>query len=94
MNNIIVLNQNELQEIISEQLKQLLKVEFAKLQPHIDTEQLLKVHEIAEILKVSPVTIAYWKKHGKIPFRQIGRRIFYEKNEVLNEMAKLRNGSN
>jgi excisionase family DNA binding protein len=46
----------------------------------------LSQREAANFLRVSLPTIITWKKSGKIPFYQYGRKILFKKSEVLEAM--------
>lgn len=87
------INSNELQQIISDVVRDVLKTEFQSIHTEStkETETLLKTNEIADLLQVSPLTIKLWKRDGKIPYRKIGRLIYYDKNDVLNSVNKFQN---
>jgi excisionase family DNA binding protein len=52
-------------------------------------DELIKVDEVAAMLKVSKVTVFQWKKTGKIPFYRISRKVFFKRNEVLESLKKI-----
>ena len=49
-------------------------------------EVYLSQSETAKFLRMSMPTIISWKKSGKIPFYQRGRKILFKKSEVLDAM--------
>ena len=51
-----------------------------------EEEQLLKIEEACELLKVSKVTIHKWKKQNKIRSYRIGRKIYFKKSELMNSI--------
>jgi len=51
-----------------------------------EDEQLLKIEEACQLLKVSKVTIHKWKKQNKIRSYRIGRKIYFKKSELLNSL--------
>jgi len=44
--------------------------------------------EAARFLRMSIPTIICWKKNGKIPYYQHGRKVLFKKSEVLEAMKK------
>lgn len=88
------INSNELQQLISSVVKEVLLIELQNIQsaPRQEPkESLLKTNEVADFLKVSPLTIKLWKRDGKIPYRKIGRLVFYDKTDVLNSVKSFQN---
>jgi excisionase family DNA binding protein len=87
------INENELQQIISDVVRDVLKTELSNLQEQTapEKEVLLKTNEVADLLKVSPLTVKLWKRDGKIPYRKIGRLVFYDKTDVLNSVKSFQN---
>jgi excisionase family DNA binding protein len=43
---------------------------------------LLRLHEMAKTLRMSPHTLRQWVHEGKVPFVRIGRIILFEKNKL------------
>ncbi len=54
-------------------------------------DQLLRLNDLAILLKVSKVTIHNWKKSGLIPFHRISNKIYFKKNEVIESLQKANN---
>ena len=52
-----------------------------------EEDQLLKIEEACELLKVSKVTIHKWKKQNKIQSYRIGRKIYFKRGEIINSMT-------
>lgn len=57
-------------------------------------EKLLKPKDVCELLHISNGTLFSWKKEGKIPFRRIGRRIFFVEKDVIEAMKKINSTNN
>lgn len=57
--------------------------DFATTAPPDD---LIKPHELAQRLGVSPRTVAYWTKNGKLPCLRLGRRVYYDWIQVRAHM--------
>lgn len=45
--------------------------------------QLLTVEEVAELLRVEVTTIYVWTSKRKIPYRKVGGRLRFDRDEVL-----------
>ena len=48
-----------------------------------NTEEILGVDEVCSKLGVSRTTVYQWRRSGKVPSHQIGRRVFFKKSELL-----------
>ena len=76
-----------------QQLKELVyEAALAALAEHekrkVDTETLITNPPALELLSVSKVTLHQWRWSGKIPYRRIGKRIYYSKSDLLAAMEK------
>lgn len=76
---IVTLKLDELKSIINECVESAIAKNLA---PPPD-ESLLCRKDIARFLNVSLVTISAWTKSGKLPYYQIGSRIYFKKAEVM-----------
>ena len=87
MNHIVVLTKDELMQLISDCLDAKLDAlinEKKHRQREQSEDQLLTTAETCCLLKISKPTLIKLKKNGKIPFREIGRRHLFSRNELLN----------
>ena len=50
------------------------------------SKELMTFEETRDYLSISSSTLFKWKKEGKIPFRWIGKRIYFHKGEILHTM--------
>lgn len=93
MTNLIFhsLEPEELKQLISEAVLQAVD-RTNQQQPEQD--ELLRVYQLADLLKVSRVTIHSWKKYGKIPFYRISNKIFFKKSEVISSLKKAKEVKN
>lgn len=87
MQNLIITTADELTAIIKSILTEFQTAPTEK--PTADTETLLKPKDVCNMLNISNGTLFAWKKLGKIPFRRLGRRIFFVQSDVLNAMKKI-----
>lgn len=86
--NAIVLNESELKEYLAGILSDFISNQQPKEKN--DESELLSIDDVASLLRVHKQTIFNWKKRGIIPFKQIGRRVYYSKNAVLDSIKNLR----
>ena len=77
----------ELRDVIKDSVREAIAAQI-KAQSTTE-EELIKIEEVAEMLKVSKVTIFTWKKAGKIPFHRIARKIFFKRSEVLEALKQI-----
>jgi len=49
-------------------------------------EKFLSRQEVAEQFRVTVQTIHSWTKNGRLPYKRIGRRIFYRMSDIENAM--------
>jgi excisionase family DNA binding protein len=90
MNNLIITTADELTAIIKSILTEFQSAPTEK--PQSETDTLMKPKDVCELLRISNGTLFSWKKQGKIPFRRLGRRIFFVQSDVLNAMKKINAG--
>ena len=84
------LSKTELIDLIKESIRDVQSEQKEK--PQAETETLLKPKDVCKLLHISNGTLFTWKKQGKIPFRRLGRRIFFVQSDVLNAMKKINAG--
>src|SRR5688572_27565438 len=46
----------------------------------------ISVSDVCELLHISRPTCGAWMKSGKIPYRRMGRRIFFFRQEVIKSL--------
>lgn len=80
------LNQDELQKLISEAVQQAL-MEQNKVSNTIPTEDnLLSRTEVQKLLKISGVTLWQRMCDGSLPFKKIGRKVLFSKQEIMDSI--------
>ena len=69
-------------------IKEAIRDEFANQRPVTPEIQLISETEVAEILKVSKVTLNKWRKNNNLiegkHYIRIGKLLRYKKNALLN----------
>lgn len=54
----------------------------------MDLPNLLSIEEMCKLFKVCRGTINSWMKQGKIPFRKISRRVYFDIDEIIGNLPK------
>jgi len=83
-NNIVLLSigKGELQDLIKEAVREeLISANRTKTE-----KELLNAKEVCEFLGIHISTLNSWKSQGKIPYKKIGKRIFFKRDEVLGAL--------
>lgn len=81
---LITIPKKEFEDLIKESLRSEL-ANFNQTQEK-NIEELLKPIEVANILKVSKVTLHKWTVQGKLTAYRIGRRKFYKRHEIIEAL--------
>ena len=76
------LSKSELKEIIKSSLIEVLKQNRKK------ESALMNSHQLCKWLGISLSTLAVWKRENKIPYKRMGKRIFFSKTEVLKALEE------
>lgn len=87
MQNIILVNEKELRDLISDSITKVLDT-FKPVEPSNENE-LITRKETAKILDISLPTLNAYTRDGKIQSYRIGSRIRYKRNEVINSVLKV-----
>ena len=82
------LNTDELENLIIKAVKKVTRE--INLEPEITDNEFLDQREAAKFLHISLPTIIRWKKYGKIPYYQEGRKPLFKKSELLKVLQKNR----
>lgn len=80
MDNIVLISigKEELQELVRSAVKSELQNKQQK--------QLMNFKETREFLGISTSTLNKWKSTDKIPFKRLGKRIFFNRIDVLQAL--------
>jgi excisionase family DNA binding protein len=71
-----------IKEAFKEELKEILKQQ----EKPDDYDVLLSRKEVAELLKVSLVTINKYKREGKLPYCRLGRNLYFKKGDIMKAL--------
>ncbi len=78
---------SELGKIIKESIKEEIKSLFPESKKSSYTERILLNRKQASVLLgCSLTTLYYYQKDGRIPFHQVGRKILFDKDELLDHL--------
>ena len=89
MQNLMILADSPatFRELLSETLRELMPNVAAHFPPAVAPEgaasKLLNMREACEAFGISKTTLTDWKKRGIVPFIRLGRRIYFERERVL-----------
>ncbi len=81
-NKIIVIDPDQLKKFIKSAVAEVLK----EKQENNDQQNIMNFKETCEYLGIHPSTLNKWKAENKIPFKRLGKRIFFSREEVLNSL--------
>ena len=79
MTELILTTPNQLSEMIKKSVQDVLDGDRKEK----DSDKLLDAKELCEFLGIHLSTLNKWKSESKIPFKRMGKRIFFKKEEVL-----------
>ena len=80
---LISLTQDELHSLISNAVKEALIVKQEK--------ELLSFKETCDLLNISASCLNQWKSQGKIPYKKLGKRIFFSREEIKSSLEEAGN---
>jgi hypothetical protein len=79
-------DQNELISLIREAFREELKESLNQQEKEIDYNVLVTRKEVAEMLKVSLVTVSKYQRAGKLQPYRIARHVYFKKGEILKAL--------
>lgn len=81
-NKIVVIDHEQLIKFIKSAVAEVLQ----ENQGIKDQQNIMNFSETCEYLGIHPSTLNKWKSENKIPFKRLGKRIFFSREEVLNSL--------
>lgn len=91
--DLIVITKEDLEELIKTSVNKALIDFFAQKEEEARTKEILPVKEVANLLRVSELTVRTYITKGNIKAERIGRRIMIRKiaiDDALKEMKALK----
>lgn len=75
-----------LMSISSDQLKNLIQDAVSSELSKQKEKELMNFNETIKFLGISRSTLNNWKAQGRLPFKKLGKRIFFNRSEVLDSL--------
>jgi hypothetical protein len=91
ISGITDITKEEFKSIVKDVMKEIQDNNSMDVSINSDTDDLIKIDDVARIFKVSRVTIHKWKKEGLIPFQKLNRRLYFKRSDVLNSLRTIGN---
>lgn len=83
-NKLVVLEIESLDTLLKQAIHEVLE-EKEKNKNH---KELMNFKETCDFLGIHPSTLNKWKAENKIPFRRLGKRIFFSREDVLKSLKE------
>jgi len=80
-----------LMSISSDQLENLIRDAIRSELSKQKEKELMNFNETIQLLGISRSTLNTWKSQGKLPFKRLGKRIFFCRDEVLSSLKEAGN---
>ena len=90
---MITLDRNALRDCVKDAVREELQVFISKVGNMDDPPQkkqptkLMTKKEMANELDISLVSLTEWMKQGRIPYKRMGKRIYFNKEDVMASMT-------
>jgi len=81
-NRLVVVETDQLIDLIKSAVQEVLQ----EKDENLDQKQIMNFQETCDFLGIHPSTLNKWKAENKIPFKKLGKRIFFNREEVLNSL--------
>ena len=91
MGNILIskINKEEFRTLIKDVMIEVMDNNKSNSVVNTESDELIKIDEVAKLFRVSEVTIHKWKSLGLIPFQKLNRRLYFKKSEVINSLRNI-----
>ena len=80
-NKLVVIEIDHLYSIVKQTVHWVIKEEKSRQQ-----KELLNFKETCDFLGIHPFTLNKWKSPNKIPFKRLGKRVFFKRQEILESL--------
>ncbi len=77
---LISISREDLQSLIRDAVRS----EFSKKRG----KEILNANDVCELLDIHISTLNKWKTEGILPYRRLGKRIFFNREEVLSSLKE------
>ena len=95
MDELILISPSKLESILRKIVQEeIIQVIPQRINTSNDSTELLTFKQTQLLLKISRPTLFKRMKDGTIPFKRVGRRLLFSKNEILNRLEISNVGKN
>ena len=81
-NGIVVIETDHLIELIKSAVQDAIE----KKEQNKNLKDLLNFKETCDYLGIHPSTLNKWKAENKIPYKRLGKRILFNKEDIMNSL--------
>ena len=81
---LVVVETDQLYLIIKQAIKEVL----LEREEEKNYKELMNFNETCDFLGIHPSTLNKWKAENKIPYKRLGKRIFFSKKDILNSLKE------
>ncbi|MBK8945383.1 MAG: helix-turn-helix domain-containing protein [Ignavibacteriae bacterium] len=83
-NKFVLIEIDQLYAIIKQAILEVIK----KKDNEDQQKEILNFKETCEFLGIHPSTLNKWKAQNKIPYKRLGKRIFFCRKEIIDTLKK------
>ena len=80
-NKLVVMEIDRLYSIIKQAVNEVIKLEKSE-----QLKELLNSNETCDFLGIHPSTLNKWKSQNKIPYKRLGKRVFFNRHGILESL--------
>ena len=80
-NKLVVIEIDHLYSIVKQAVNEVIKMEKSE-----QSKELLNFKETCDFLGIHPSTLNKWKSQNKIPYKRLGKRVFFNRQEILESL--------
>lgn len=80
---MIYLSVSEFENIVINIVETAIERKFSSLDFSAEEEKFLRVSDVAELMQLTEQTIYKYKRLGIIPYKKIGKNLFFSKKEIV-----------
>ncbi len=81
---LVVVETDQLYLIIKQAIKEVL----LEREEEKNYKELMNFNETCDFLGIHPSTLNKWKAENKIPYKRLGKRIFFNRKDILNSLKE------
>lgn len=80
-NKLVVIEIDHLYSIVKQAVYEVIKMEKSE-----QSKELLNFKETCDFLVIHPSTLNKWKSQNKTPYKRLGKRVFFNRQEILESL--------